>query len=333
MTQRPPVAAAPTRLDFGGGWTDVPPYSDDRGGFVCNVAITRYATARVGLTPTHATPPSHSPVGESLIRSALARHGHPELSASLSSDFPVGAGLGGSSATGVALCAALRSFKGLDTTSKAARDAIAEESRVVEVEDLGIAGGRQDHYAAAHGGALGIEFGEATHATRIAMSNATMSALEEQCIVAYTGESRISAATITAVIDAYRARDAKVMKALDRMKSLAIQMRDALSAGNIELLAQLVAEHWVFQKSLHPAITTEKIDAIEAAASAAGAIGLKALGASGGGCVMVFAKPGEQQRVKDAISPLTKLLPWRVALDGVAVREETGVTQGLAPED
>ena len=38
------ITRAPTRIDFGGGWTDVPPYSDEVGGFVCNVAINRYAT-------------------------------------------------------------------------------------------------------------------------------------------------------------------------------------------------------------------------------------------------------------------------------------------------
>ena len=41
------ITRAPTRIDFGGGWTDVPPYSDEVGGFVCNVAITRYATVTV----------------------------------------------------------------------------------------------------------------------------------------------------------------------------------------------------------------------------------------------------------------------------------------------
>src|SRR4029453_19175651 len=41
------VARAPTRLAFGGGGADVPPYSEEEGGFVCNIAITRYATVRV----------------------------------------------------------------------------------------------------------------------------------------------------------------------------------------------------------------------------------------------------------------------------------------------
>ena len=41
------IARAPTRLDFGGGWTDVPPYAEREGGAVCNLAIARYATATV----------------------------------------------------------------------------------------------------------------------------------------------------------------------------------------------------------------------------------------------------------------------------------------------
>src|SRR5262244_554346 len=41
------ITRAPTRIDFGGGWTDVPPYSDEVGGFVCNVAINRYATVTI----------------------------------------------------------------------------------------------------------------------------------------------------------------------------------------------------------------------------------------------------------------------------------------------
>src|SRR5688500_7228228 len=42
------AARAPARLDLAGGWTDVPPYADEVGGCVCNVAIDRYATVRIG---------------------------------------------------------------------------------------------------------------------------------------------------------------------------------------------------------------------------------------------------------------------------------------------
>ena len=73
---------------------------------------------------------------------------------SVQSDFPVGAGLGGSSAVGVATVAAFAALRG-ETMSPTA---IAELSREIEIGDLGIPGGRQDHYAAAYGGALGLRF-------------------------------------------------------------------------------------------------------------------------------------------------------------------------------
>jgi D-glycero-alpha-D-manno-heptose-7-phosphate kinase len=107
-------------------------------------------------------------------------------------------------------------------------------------------------------------------------------------------------------------------------------MPRALSNGDVSLLAALVDEHWVHQKTLHPAITTERIDAIEHAARHAGALGIKALGASGGGCVIVFARTGEQKRVRTALAALAEPLMWRVAPDGVIVREETGVIRGMS---
>lgn len=323
--RRPLIATAPTRLDFGGGWTDVPPYPEDRGGFVCNLAITRFATVRVSPTPPRGATVAGTPPLPPIVQAALARSGQASLHVSLTSDFPVGAGLGGSSAAGVALVAALKALAGEMVDTSEARDRIAEESRAVEVEELGIAGGRQDHYAAAHGGALGISFGQRTVATPIPLTQPTRNALEERCLVGYTGESRISGATITAVLDAYLSREPRVVSALEQMKGLALQMRDALAAGDVDVLGQLVGEHWVHQRALHPGITTERIDALERAVRSAGAIGLKALGASGGGCVVVFAPEGGHEAIADAMRPFSTLLPWRVADHGVVVREQTGV--------
>ena len=41
------TARAPTRIDFGGGWTDVPPYSIREGGVVVAAAIQLFAHAEV----------------------------------------------------------------------------------------------------------------------------------------------------------------------------------------------------------------------------------------------------------------------------------------------
>src|SRR5690349_25170587 len=65
-------ARAPTRLDFGGGWTDVDPYAHDFGAAVCSVAITRYATATVALddAPGGDADTARSP-DDALVRAAL----------------------------------------------------------------------------------------------------------------------------------------------------------------------------------------------------------------------------------------------------------------------
>lgn len=319
------VAEAPTRLDFGGGWTDVPPYPEERGGFVCNIAITRYATVRLSQSASAYVNAHRSDVTPALVRAALDYHGVRDAAVSLTSDFPVNAGLGGSSAAGVALSAALRALKEEDVLAPESRALVAESSRAIEVEQMGIAGGRQDHYAAAFGGALGIEFGATTTATHIPLTQPAIQALERRCIVGYTGQSRISGITITAVIDGFRERKPHIVHALDSMKQLAYGMRDALAAGDIDLLAKLVDEHWTHQRSLHPAITTPRIDALERAVRDAGAIGLKALGASGGGCVMVFAAEGAEDAVQKAMYAHAEPVAWHVAHEGVAVREETGV--------
>jgi D-glycero-alpha-D-manno-heptose-7-phosphate kinase len=306
------VASAPTRLDFGGGWTDVPPFPEERGGFVCNLAIERRATVQLdvsadGTVVTEATDP--------LVAAALRRAGVPHARAIVSSDFPRGAGLGGSSAVGVAMQAALAAAAQPSCTPHQ----LAELSRATEVNELGVAGGFQDHYAAAYGGALALTLTHRRSAARIALTAAAIAALEARLTVIYTGESRISAQTITAVLDAYRDRVPAVVSALDRMAQLARAMAEALHAGNVSELAGLVDEHWVFQRSLHPGITTPRIDALEATVRAAGATGFKALGASGGGCVLAISPVSRQRAVADAARTLGEVLPWRIAQTGVRV--------------
>ena len=312
----PVVARAPTRLDFGGGWTDVPPYCEEQGGYVCNLAVTRHATVVLGRAPGGDGRGLPDRGEHALARAALRRAGLDRHPVRLTSDYPVGAGLGGSSAAGVALVGACRALRGAAVEDRAA---IAEESRAIEVEDLGIAGGRQDHYAAAFGGALGLTFTNSTTVDRIPLTMATVATLERRLVVGYTGESRISAATITGVLDTYRAREARVTTALARMATLARAMADALRAADVDALGRLVGEHWAHQRALHAAITTPRIEAALDAAARAGALGGKALGASGGGCVVVVAAEGREDEVRRAVAAVVEPLDVRVDTEGLVV--------------
>jgi D-glycero-alpha-D-manno-heptose-7-phosphate kinase len=309
------VTRAPTRIDFGGGWTDVPPYSDEMGGFVCNVAITRYATVTVtrGLERGPAGLPLTSEAS-AIVDAAARRFRMPDARIAVESDFPVGAGLGGSSAVTVATLAALSAVRG--ETIQPSK--LAEMSREIEVTDLGIAGGRQDHYAAAHGGALGLRFSkDHVDVRNIDLSTKTRIELERRCFVIYTGKSRMSGDTIAAVVDGYQKREPHVLLALKRMRETAELMPAALAKGNIDSLGALVDEQWQHQRSLHPAIPTPHIDEIIAAARAAGALGSKALGASGGGCVLVIARNDRVDAVKKSIASLGELLSFRIDERGV----------------
>ncbi|HJR66387.1 MAG TPA: hypothetical protein VJ802_08135 [Gemmatimonadaceae bacterium] len=303
------VARAPARLDFGGGWTDVPPYGEERGGFVCNLAITRHAvvTLREDVAPP-------APLDD--LTSAAMRIAQLDgVAVALTTNFPPGAGLGGSSAVGVALQAAIGAWRHevLD------RDALARRSRSVEVDELGVAGGWQDHYAAAFGGALGLTFTDRVDVRVLPIDDALAAELERRCVVAYTGESRISGATITAVLDAYRGRLPHVVRALARMAELAREMADAIAARSLDDLGRLVGEHWTHQRALHPRITTAGIERTLDAARDAGSLGGKALGASGGGCVLAIAAEGRERDVREAMSHVATLVPFEVDRDGVRV--------------
>ena len=80
-------ARAPLRIDFGGGWTDVPAFaaSDPGGGVVLNAAIDVYATGYI-IRPEATTGPAGKLLGanKTVVRYEL--------------DAPAGAGLGASAA-------------------------------------------------------------------------------------------------------------------------------------------------------------------------------------------------------------------------------------------
>lgn len=314
----------------------MPPYPEIDGGYVCNVAISRYATVELRDGEPHADGAAwvtgSSVEGGPLVAAALRRSGLTGFSARLSNEFPIGAGLGGSSAAGVALQGALSAWRDDDSHHDLA--ALAERSRDVEVLDLGVAGGRQDHYASAFGGALGLRFTDGVEVERLPLTPRFQAELERRMLLMYTGKSRISGDTITAVIDAYRARRRPVVNALRRMRALAEAMAGAIVQEDADALGAMVSEHWSNQRALHPSISTERIDEIMTRARRAGAIGGKALGASGGGCVVLLTTDSSKQEVQDAIAPLADLLPFGIdgrglvidASDTAAARDDRNVS-------
>lgn len=78
-------------------------------------------------------------------------------------------------------------------------------------------------------------------------------------------------------------------------------------------------EHWQHQRALHPSIPTPRIDDIVTRSREAGALGAKAMGASGGGCVLVISRLDDVERVREAVRPLGEILEFGIDDHGLTI--------------
>lgn len=306
---------APIRIDFAGGWTDVPPFSEREGGAVVNAAINRY---------TYATyyPRSDSRIRilsadfETYVEVAnfrdLEYDGNLDLIKAavrvldieagmdlhVRCDAPPGSGTGSSSSISVALIGLLNCLQKV----KLSPHEVAKLARRLEVQELNIAGGKQDYYASALGGINFMEFEDpAVSSSRLNISAGTIRNLEKQLLLVYTGKSRLSGDIIRTVMGAYERNETRTVNALRSIKRIAYETKDALMSGDLAAFASLLAEHWEHQKALDSSVTSPDIDQLFEVAIRAGALGGKACGAGGGGCVLFHAADDKEHLVRRAL--------------------------------
>ncbi|MCI0586622.1 MAG: GHMP kinase [Planctomycetes bacterium] len=313
MRGRSVRARAPTRIDIAGGFTDVPPYCDRRGGLVVNAAIRPLVEVEVretggpgflvesgGAVLRIPSTAALDPRGrERLVQGALLATGARKgLEIRIRSAVPPGSGLGTSGATGVALLAALDAVAG----RRRGPALLAREAHRIEVEVCGHRGGGQDQVAAACGGFLSIRFdGPDGEARPIPLPSSFLRELRSRCVLVYTGIPRISGRLIEGVMGRFLRGERTTCAALDALAACARAARRALRAGDVEALAEAVGRNWEAEKQLHPAITNARIERLFAAAARGGAIGGKALGAGGGGCLLFLAADGRRRGLREAL--------------------------------
>ncbi len=321
---------APVRLDFAGGWTDVPPFVYREGGLVINAAIDRHVRVEVTRRPSgiflHAEDLDETlevaavsdlaPTGVLALLQAAVMRFVPEGGVELRTrtDGPLCSGLGTSGALGTALAFACHRLQGHDIVPEEA----ARLGWQLEVGDCGLAGGRQDQYAAALGGFNLFSFsGDRVETTAIPVPANVRARLEDHLVLCYLGESRVSSETITRVMNAYSEGVDRVVRALSEMKDIARRMAQALPEGDLEHIGHLVARNWECQMTLDDGMQTDAMQQVAAAAADAGALGGKAVGAGAGGC-MVFVAGGDPQAVKRAaINAGATVLPLHLESVGV----------------
>ena len=304
-------ASAPLRLDFAGGWTDVPPFSAREGGAVVNATIGLYAHASVVPAPEGITLRSddlgeevrlegpaelHSTGQLPLLQTAARMFNLVQGSLVSRSEAPAGSGLGSSGALDVALVSALGHACGSPSTPEAA----AEAAWRLEVVEAGIPGGKQDQWAAALGGFRRFTFHDPmVSAECLSIDPAFLEFLERHLVLCYTGTSRISGRMISRVVEGYENGVDPIVRAFHGMKAVALRMADALEAGDPAMVGSLLNENWACQCQLDPGMRTEDMARLERAVSAAGVLGGKAAGAGAGGC-MFFLAPSQPAEVANA---------------------------------
>ncbi|MGH7522290.1 MAG: hypothetical protein ACREMI_13530 [Gemmatimonadales bacterium] len=323
-------ATAPMRLDFAGGWTDVPPFSAREGGVVVNGAIglrahvdlqlggklLRLVSKELGETLECVNSGGLIGAGKLPLLTAALRM-FPVLGGftlTTRNDAPSGSGLGSSGALGVALVGALTRAR----QDVIGQQDIADQAWQVETIEAQLPGGKQDQYGAALGGFHRLSFRDPDVGIEpVTLDPAFAAALERQMLVCYTNKSRVSGATISRVMSAYERGDAKVTGALRALRDVGDAMVEALRAADLARVAALLSENWKHQQALDPGMRTQEMAQLEDAVAQAGSLGGKAAGAGAGGSMFFVMKGAARDAAPAVRAAGAKVLPLAWSAEGV----------------
>jgi D-glycero-alpha-D-manno-heptose-7-phosphate kinase len=293
-------------VDLAGGTLDIWPLGLlHRGARTVNVAID--LAARVELTRRASG--YRLTQGESVTEAATASDlakteegalfglvaeelGLPPVDIHVASGSPRGAGLGASSALGVAAVAAGERLAG-----NPAGSALHYASLVGDLEArlMGLPTGRQDQFAALLGGALEIPHGPGGHEPR--RLDVDLASLGDSLVVAYSGQSHFSAGNNWQVVKARLDGDPKVVAAFEGIARAAAQLPAALERGDLAEVGRLMSAEWSHRRRLAPEVSTPRVEGLLEEAEIAGAWGGKVCGAGGGGCVAVVGPAESRERI------------------------------------
>jgi D-glycero-alpha-D-manno-heptose-7-phosphate kinase len=293
------LTRTPFRVTLGGGGTDLPSFYREHGGFILAVAIDKYMFLNVN-TPivddkirvryTASEIVDHvDDVKHTLAREALRLFGITNGIEIVSiADIPAGTGLGSSSSYLVGLLNALHAL----FQDQAVPQKLAEEACRIELDVLKKPIGKQDQYMAAFGGltALDIKPDGRVCVTRLEVDVDLVESLERNILMFYTNELRDATVILKKQDEATRARDRSVVSSLCEIKEIGIEIRDAISKGNLRRFGELLDVHWQSKKRLSEGISNPQIDAWYELAKQNGAIGGKISGAGGGGFLMLYCE-------------------------------------------
>lgn len=313
---------APLRIGLAGGGTDVSPYSDLYGGAILNTTLSLYAYAtiepvqekRIILEAIDRNErqdfewatvlPIDGTLG--LLKGVYNRiqkdYGIKEQGFRLSTfvDAPAGSGLGTSSTLVVAILGAFAEMLRLPLGEYD----IAHYAYDIERKDLGLAGGKQDQYAATFGGVNFMEFysGDKVIVNPLRVKEQYLFELENNLLLYYTSTSRESAEIIKKQSKNVSDKKEKSIEAMHQLKQQAQMMKEALLKGRLHEIGEILDFGFEQKRQMAEGISNPLMEDIYATAKKAGATGGKISGAGGGGFMIFYCPANTKFNVIKSLS-------------------------------
>ncbi len=315
---------APLRIGLAGGGTDVSPYSDIYGGAILNATIDLYAYASLEPLDNGKIEFVIDGTSKSLICDAkeelqlqsgfelfigvynrvVKQFYKKPLSFRLTSfiEAPQGSGLGTSSTIVVSLLGAFVEWLKLPL----GKYDIAHLAYDIERIDLGMAGGKQDQYAATFGGINFLEFykNDRVIVNPLQLKAKIIYELEFNLLLYFTDTQRLSATIINEQVKNVNENNNKSVEAMHNLKEQAQQMKDALLKEELNSIGEILHFGWQNKKQMAHSISNSFIDSIYDKAIESGATGGKISGAGGGGFMFFYCPAVTKNKVAKAIEQL-----------------------------
>ena len=305
------ISRTPLRISLAGGGSDLEEYYKTGCGAVVSTAIDKYIyitvnkkfddMIRVSYSKTelvdNVNDLEHNVIRESLKLLGISK----KIEVVYMGDIPLGTagiGLGSSSGLAVGVLNALYAFKGLHSSAQR----LAEDACKIEIDILGHPMGKQDQYISAYGGFNYIQFNKdgTVFVDPIICNTETKTLLHNKLMLFYTGIVRVS----SSILGEQKSKTSMNLSFLDKMVSLARDLRDQLVRNKIDEVGNILHEGWLLKKKLANGISTTQIDEYYEKARKAGAAGGKILGAGAGGFLLLYCDEKYQPKVREALSGL-----------------------------
>ena len=307
------ITKTPFRISFFGGGTDHPSWFKENGGKVIASTFDKYCYISTRLLPpffdhkfrlVYSIIENINNINEiqhPSVREVLKYYNSKKgLEIHHDGDLPSKSGLGSSSSFTVGLINAINAMQGVyKSPIELAREAIHIEQDLIK-ECVG----SQDQISAAYGGFNEIEFyKDGTFSVEPLLVNPERKqSLNDHLMLFFTGISRFSS-------DVAESQVANMSNCLSQLNELHDMTREGssilTSSVSLDDFGILLDKSWAIKKTLSPIISSSSIDEIYQTAKNSGAIGGKILGAGGGGFILLFVKPQDQNKVKNALKNLT----------------------------